>query len=388
MFSTRLLLELSHSSAAKNIAVTAVQKHMRILKGQIDADTVETCAPSEPMLAIAATSILTKNEQTYRQAIEHLIKKLVVEGQVLPRGLQGELFARILLILAMDSWSVRNPQRSQVPRSLPQLSRSRFVLQTIGLDEYLTSLLGEDLGQDVKKPQDTLRKEILEWAKPYKLNFTHFYQAKRPITKVTMPFLIECWKRGVAIVCTFGQLVIDLFLVGYSGSLNQEYDVTKFVLIPFQIKMKTESVPLSLITHLTCPIIEHDGTLLKPRHLAILMELGTSAAFKGAGKCRLGKEKAVRAKQRQRSGAEEDEMDNDTERFGSWDAYLDNDQEPERFFISVRGHSEEQFPAMKHLAPSLATLWDQFKPSLPPAFAASKEQMDRSMDPEALQDHS
>ena len=101
VFAARLLLELGAGPAANKLASRSLCRHMRVLIGASNG-VISTCAPSEPMLAIAAASLLNMKGGVYAKALQFLVRTLILRGLVLERGMQGELLARILLMVARD----------------------------------------------------------------------------------------------------------------------------------------------------------------------------------------------------------------------------------------------------------------------------------------------
>src|SRR5437660_12716780 len=80
---------------------TAVNSYMRVVIS-IDQDigTMDTITPSEPMLAKAAMEYLCIG-YSWPASINTLVRELLEKGRV-EKGLKGELYARLLLILAHD----------------------------------------------------------------------------------------------------------------------------------------------------------------------------------------------------------------------------------------------------------------------------------------------
>ncbi|KAG6839001.1 hypothetical protein C0991_006661, partial [Blastosporella zonata] len=240
ILSSRLLLELGITDAANRLAMTAVSGHMRILTGVTSAEEImNTCSPSEPMLAIAAASLLVASPSSYKAAINLLVKELILKGLVLECGRQGELLARILLMMARDFAIL--PDSETEARSFVSANH----VTTVTLDKFLTTLLGNELGLKQQSPAKTTRDGLLEWAKNHKLNFTHFLQVNDNIHELTPEFLEYCWNRGIALTCAYNQPLFDILIVTYHGDLTQ-IERSKFGLLVIQVKLRIEAADRGL----------------------------------------------------------------------------------------------------------------------------------------------
>src|SRR5262245_44862363 len=100
-FATRIGLEIGEGEASTRLAIDAVRSYMRMLIG-VSGRLVITASPSEPMLAIAAAFVLNWSTDSYKEALKTLINELILRGLILDRGLQGELYCRLLIMLARD----------------------------------------------------------------------------------------------------------------------------------------------------------------------------------------------------------------------------------------------------------------------------------------------
>ena len=50
--------------------------------------------------------------------------------------------------------------------------------------------------------------------------------------------LLEAWASSAGFQCVFHQPVIDGFIVGYFGNLDEPFDMLKLFIIPWQMKAK------------------------------------------------------------------------------------------------------------------------------------------------------
>jgi hypothetical protein len=100
-----------HNSKAVPLIRTAINSHMRVVDSiNQDIGTMDTFTPSEPILAKAAMEHLC-SEMNWSISINTLVRELLEKGLV-EKGLKGELYARLVVILAHD-W-VRCRQEQQV----------------------------------------------------------------------------------------------------------------------------------------------------------------------------------------------------------------------------------------------------------------------------------
>jgi hypothetical protein len=377
------LLELGTEEASKVMAVETVQSHMRIFIRFLDNSNVNTSAPSEPMLAIAAADLLLQSSNAYRKAMQTLVEKLVVTGVVLEKGRMGELIARILLTLARDAAILPNfnPRKSantkneDEARSFVDLSTRK--VQEIKLDAFLVALLGKSCGvlaeqnfvQGSRKTPQGMVQDLLKWASDCYVNFTHFIQLTEPINAVSPHFLYECWCRGVALQCASNQENYDIVIVVYSGALNAKFDESKLLMVVIQVKLRAEAAALNLVHGLTSPIIIEDDkeSCCKRQYLAILMDLGTDTTFKGHSTYVLVDH---------RSATPNSQKKPESTDFGPV-------VEPKRYSLNVRGHSEARYPCISALAPKLTEifgLYDKDKKADRP-FEESLSTMMVSMNP-------
>ncbi|KAI9776146.1 MAG: hypothetical protein M1839_000562 [Geoglossum umbratile] len=115
---------------------TAVGSFMRVVIS-INQPTgnLHTVTPSEPILAKAAMEHLCAGN--WSKSIRTLSQKLLQQG-LIEKGLQGELFARLVLILAHDS--IR--RRAAIPGDPDRIDLGRMLTFTV--EKFLTALYAED----------------------------------------------------------------------------------------------------------------------------------------------------------------------------------------------------------------------------------------------------
>lgn len=327
-------MELGLGSAATRLALNAVRCHMRVLTGSLPRGIVSTVAPSEPILALAATHILTRNGLTgdtsmYKRALSTLVEELILQGCVVERGLQGELLARLILVVTRDYALPRNGDIPIVYRCSADADEP--AIETINLSKFLTDLLGDTLTnayiRNIAHPRPTSAETLQKWAQPYVLNFTHFAQVSKNITVLSSEFLLECWRGGAGIACAFQQPVYDMLLIAYRGRLDEPFNPYDIGLVSVQVKLRANAAPTALPSTITCPDIAHDGVRWKPPHLAILMDLGTNADIRGSSgnRCEIGSHRV------------EQPVPNPDDQWQSLN--VSHITESSRFVINIRGHA-------------------------------------------------
>jgi hypothetical protein len=366
----RVGLEIGESEASMRLATEAVRSHMRILTG-IAGPLIVTAAPSEPILAIAAATALNASTQTYKDAIETLLDKLILNGLILDRGLQGELYTRLLLILARDKAAtlhggkfVKDDPITHVPG-----------VQPVRLSHFLQTLLGQNLGiRSDNVEQSLLRTLLLEDTSQVWINFTHFVQLSVSVDEVTPLMMYEAWSSGFAFQCAFHQPLIDGFIVAYSGRLDEPFDISKFFLIPWQSKATAEASALALAKQLTAPFILEDNSVRrKPLHVVILMDLAASSAFNHAS----GPHCDLTFGQAERPPKTENKNANGS----SWDGYArDDEQEAERYCLNIRGHRSQTYPVLKGFETQFDQLFQRELTCARPEFVPYAKAMEQAMD--------
>jgi hypothetical protein len=130
-----------------------------------------------------------------------------------------------------------------------------------------------------QRSQGQILAEFEGWAQHVHLNFTHFILLDNQVTKVPLNYLEKLWHQGAAVQCTNNQSVIDGFLVGYHGTLNQAFNAQNLIMIPFQTKSRASNTT-GTAEELTCPFISASGHIWKPsNYLVIYMDLFNTLPF-------------------------------------------------------------------------------------------------------------
>jgi hypothetical protein len=321
------------------------------------------------MLAIAAAVALNTSSETYQNAIETLLDKLILRGLILDRGQQGELYSRLLLMLARDKASVCDGCSFVMPEPI---SREPTV-QAVQLSKFLQTLLGPELGiSDDVSNKAILRTNLLEATSNVWINFTHFVQLSEPIDEVTPSMLLKAWSSGYAFQYTFYQAVIDGFFVGYEGALDEPFDIDNLSIIPWRTKANSKAANLALARELTAPfVVTTDGSGIRRRRkrelIVILMDLAASSAF--------GRAEGPLV------DLQFDKPEHPTGKGDKWGGYARNDEEESiRFCLDIRGHGPRTYPVLQDFEDQFDQLFQRSLACAQPEFIQFATKMERAME--------
>jgi hypothetical protein len=282
LHSTRFVLNLTAEGAANQMAIDSVKSHLRVLT-DYNASTrvLKSEVLSEPILAIAAGEILLKSKETYKEAMNILVEKLLLSLKVISLGENGVTCGRIILIVNRDVTVhavggqlcvVDAVKHEIVEQEYNQGRHMLYAVRPFLLDSYLRQLVDQDKVDQVDNAYDS----GLEWASKVYMNFTHFVQLDDfTESELSYEFALLCWRRGLALQCVHNQPVIDNLLIGYRGDLSEPFDPKMFVFVVVQIKNRASAAKLNLIKTITCPFLKFESKRWKPEYMVILMDLGT-----------------------------------------------------------------------------------------------------------------
>ena len=196
----------------------AVSSFMRVIKS-MDHDTglIDTLTPSEPVLAKAAMEHLC-DEANWTNSIRTLTKELL-EGGLVDKGHKGELYVRLMFILAHD-W-LRWAQYLQ-KRSAPEFK------PTFTVSDFLEALYAKDHHYSIQKIEGVLQG---------RMNFTHFIPTKEKLTAKVIPDLChDLLRRSAAMQLELNQQTYDLLIPWYNGKETEKFQPSKCGVILAQIK--------------------------------------------------------------------------------------------------------------------------------------------------------
>jgi hypothetical protein len=264
-------------------ASTAVNFYMRVVVS-IDHETglMDTVTPSEPVLAKAAMEHLCEGIN-WTQSIITLTSKLF-KGGLVEKGLKGELYARLMLILAHDwvrlakglptSASSDPTSRSRlnvVPKSVPEL------MPTFTVSDLLKGLYADDYHTSI----DQLPGDILE----ARMNFTHFVPAYENLGPKIVPELCQdLLRRCAAMQLAFSQPTYDLFLPVYFGKVEDEFKVSECGFVVVQVRNKKRATTLEDIFKENFEKISPKGPDGEERRAAASIRNKDTYVFNGATK--------------------------------------------------------------------------------------------------------
>ncbi|KAF8324185.1 uncharacterized protein EI90DRAFT_3076176, partial [Cantharellus anzutake] len=268
---------------------------------------IETVTPSEPALA-----------ETYKRTLETFFDNLMINGSILKRSRQAELFGCILLTLARD-WASAFKSIQQVP--------------TISSKVFLTTLLGENFGFP---PNDQSLQFLNEMDNAH-INFTHIVQRTEDVDNLSFDFLCKAWCRGAAFRCKSQQPCIAEFIVTQSGALDDPFELKWFNYIAWRSELRVDASTSGLPSELARPRIEGQ----RPQSTVVsFMDLGTNCGFGSTtGKlCQLTLGPAQHPHVPSHG----------------W-----GDEEPPRWCIYARGHTFATYPAIEWVSLQFTALFNQ-----------------------------
>ncbi|KAI9763099.1 MAG: hypothetical protein M1840_000911 [Geoglossum simile] len=211
---------------------TAVNSFMRVVIS-MDQETgvLDTIAPSEPVLARAAMELLCEGQNwanSIRTLTEELIQQTLVE-----KGLKGELYSRMLLILAQD-W-VRLGEYLKEHRCMPA-----SLMPTFRVGDFLMALYAEEYQGQINR----IDSRILD----ARMNFTHFVSADENLVSDVVPALCrDLLRRSAALQLSWNQPTYDKLIPFYCGGENEAVDPSKYGVILVQDKNKEVASTLESI---------------------------------------------------------------------------------------------------------------------------------------------
>jgi hypothetical protein len=252
---SRVCIDLS-LDVEKSVQFTreTIDNHLRLLIG-VDQESgmLKTTTPSEPVVAEVAATLLVCNDgtmsdmKTWTTCIQTLSEKLL-KGGVVDKGTKGELFGRLLCILARD----------QLPDGLSSKEDFRYS-RPFKVEMFLNELLGHGtvngLVNKLKNDGDE-GGALPVWDEKFDFregwcNFNHF-----SFTTKTLPwdrkdienFILKLLRRNAALQLAPGQSEWDLLLPVYTGDINQPIERDNLSAIFVQINNRQKFKKLTLGT--------------------------------------------------------------------------------------------------------------------------------------------
>ncbi|KAH0558650.1 hypothetical protein GP486_004697 [Trichoglossum hirsutum] len=199
----------------------AVNSHMRVVMS-MNQPTGALCTftPSEPVVAKAAMELLCY-EENWSNSIGTFARHLLQRG-VIEKGLKGELYSRLVLILAHDWLRSGKSLVEASPKFMP----------TFTVDEFLTSLYAGEYHELIRE----IPSEILE----ARMNFTHFVSTSEHLSPAVVPELChDLLRRSAALQLAPTQPTYDKLIPIYFGKVDEPFDTSQWGVIMIQDKNKT-----------------------------------------------------------------------------------------------------------------------------------------------------
>ena len=178
-----------------------------------------TTTPSEPILANAAMMHLCKRNGNWLISITTLSRALLQQG-LIEKGLKGELFSRVLMILAHDSL-----------RGVPGLA----VIPTFTVKGFLLALYASNHHELIENIDD----QILQAG----MNFTHFTSTNEDLLpgEPTISLCHDLPRRCVALQLSHDNPAFDQLIPIYFDNGKSPFDRSKCGPIVIQNKNKITS---------------------------------------------------------------------------------------------------------------------------------------------------
>jgi hypothetical protein len=258
--------------------IEAKYSHSRLLHQKVEIngtssfEYISTTTPSEPVVSEAVTKLLCENDN-WTNSIKTLATRLLGAGLV-EKGVKGELYARLLCILARDFHFTKITEKnSEFPYAEP-----------FSVKSFLQSLFNNQWHDEIMnftpaKPQTrtwagTENASFDEVFNRGYMNFTHFTHTDVHLEGSTMPDLLHILlRRQAALQLAFYQPVWNILIPVYFGDLEKDFDPTHASAILIQVRNRDTPSPVSLETdlhHYRAKFSHTDDPILY-----ILMDLGT-----------------------------------------------------------------------------------------------------------------
>jgi hypothetical protein len=290
VLSFRLSLDASlHNPKALPLIRKAINSHLRtVISINQHTGTMVTLAPSEPILAKAAMEYLCSG-MDWRVSIHTLVRQLLEKGLV-EKGRKGELYARLVVILAHDWVRYRRGrqvsggelhqnansdggihQRINSGGGIHQGSNPDFrpkFMKTFTVREFLEALYAKEGHESIVN----IDPKILE----ARMNFTHFARTQEELRAEIFPELfVDLLRRGAALQLSSVQSTYDILIPIYLGKEEEALEPSKCSCIVIQVKNRI---------HTTTPgaILQEEFTVVKNREQRASESLSTKAGIRKA----------------------------------------------------------------------------------------------------------
>jgi hypothetical protein len=214
-----------YNSKAVHLINNAVNSHMRVvLAMDHSAGIMHTVSPSEPIIANAAMEYLCIPGNWFI-SIFTLVTQLIEKG-IVEKGLKGELYARLMFILAHDWIRCRRKQELQATHS--DRKPDPYFLTTFTVEEFLMTLYVEEHESIAKIDERILRA---------RMNFTHFVTTHKNLRpEVLSNLFVDLLRRSAALQLGPVQPTYDILIPIYFGDESEPLDPSECGCIVAQVK--------------------------------------------------------------------------------------------------------------------------------------------------------
>jgi hypothetical protein len=255
-----------HNSKAVHLVKNAVNSHMRVVLAMDQSSGVmQTVSPSEPIIAVAAMEYLC-TEANWSMSISTLVTQLIEKG-ILEKALKGELYARLMLILAHD-WIRCCREQAASPRvnSILEANSDRGLLdsdrelldsdrelldsdqelqETYSYRElppdpyFLTTFTVREFLMTLYAAEHQFFEDIDGTILRARMNFTHFVPTHKNLRpEVLSDLFVDLLRRSAALQLCPGQPTYDILIPIYFGDENLPLDPSECGCMVVQVKNK------------------------------------------------------------------------------------------------------------------------------------------------------
>jgi hypothetical protein len=217
------LAPCTRSTAANELSRTAVSFHLRLIASiDLKRGRTLTITPSEPLVSEAAAHCLYKN---WPATIQAFTEQLLAPG-LLDAGLGGELYSRMVFIMAKDA-TAEDAQAKAKPTRQKQYGLS--YAQPAMLWDFILKLFGGLL--------HNLPSEFNTAFEGARVNFTHFISTDTQLSKPDNPELLhQLLYSHAALQLVGNQAYWDLMIPVYLGDPSKSFDTNRLTCLVVQIK--------------------------------------------------------------------------------------------------------------------------------------------------------
>jgi hypothetical protein len=249
----RLSLEPAmNDTQSTTLARTAVHLHLRMLVSVGSQNgTFQTATPSEPIVADAASHLLNGNPEAWQQSLTTVTNRLLSKGRIV-KGERGELFSRMLCVLARDS-ALQDAYRLDYITTTGngQIASAR----PFSCFDFLKAMLGDNLEAALNFAAKTagnpnnpprIHKTDKTFSGPVGfesflhralVNFNHISTTSASLSTTNIKqLLIQLLRQHSALQLAPQQQWWDLLIPMYLGDPNENLDPTRVSALVIQVK--------------------------------------------------------------------------------------------------------------------------------------------------------